>query len=160
MANDFAGATTVAMKFPWNRIGAHGAYVTTAALLGAACASQDAAGDSMFVLLRGQARVTLEPSRQEVAIIPAGGFFGEMSMLTGDRRTATVRAIDDTHALEISAADFRELAVANPALLDYISIVVTTRRTGLDEARASAAAAAVPEAKQTFLARMRKYLHV
>ena len=127
---------------------------------GEAMVRQDAAGDSMFVLLSGQARVTLEPSGREVAVIPAGGFFGEMSMLTGDRRTATVRAIDDTHALEISAADFRELAVANPAVLDYISSVVTTRRTGLDEARASAAAAVVPEAKQTFLARMRKYLHV
>jgi len=45
-------------------------------------------------------------------------------------------------------------------VLDYISSVVTTRRTGLDEARASAAAAVVPEAKQTFLTRMRKYLHV
>jgi len=127
---------------------------------GEAMVCQDAEGDSMFVVLNGRARVTLEPSGQEVAVIAAGGFFGEMSMLTGDRRTATVRAIDDTQALEISAADFRELAVANPTLLDHISSVVTARRTGLDEARASAAAAVVPEAKQTFLARMRKYLHV
>ena len=127
---------------------------------GEAMVRQDAAGDSMFVLLSGQARVVLEPSGREVAVIPTGGFFGEMSMLTGDRRAATVRAIDDTQALEISAADFRELAVANPALLDHISGIVTARRTGLDEARASAAAVVVPEAKQTFLARMRKYLHV
>jgi CRP-like cAMP-binding protein len=127
---------------------------------GEAMVRQDADGDSMFVLLSGQARVSLEPSGQEVAVIPAGGFFGEMSMLTGDRRTATVRAIGDTHALEISAADFRELALANPMLLEHISNVVTARRAGLDEARASAAAAAVPEAKQTFLARMRKFLHV
>ena len=127
---------------------------------GEAMVREGAQGDSMFVLLSGQARVTLEPSGREVAVIPAGGFFGEMSMLTGDPRTATVRAIDDTPALEISAADFRELAVADPALLDHISGIVTARRTGLDEARAAAAAAAVPEAKQTFLARMRKYLHV
>lgn len=127
---------------------------------GEAMVRQDAEGDSMFVLLSGSARVTLEPSGQQVAVIPAGGFFGEMSMLTGDRRTATVRAIEDTQALEISAADFRELVVANPALLDHISGIVSARRTGLDEARASAAAAIVPEAKQTFLARMRKYLHV
>ena len=127
---------------------------------GEAMVRQDAEGDSMFVLLSGRARVTLEPSGQEVAIIPAGGFFGEMSMLTGDRRTATVRALDDTQALEMSAADFREVAVADPMLLDHISSVVTTRRAGLDEARATAAAAVVPEAEQTFLARMRKYLHV
>ncbi len=127
---------------------------------GEAMVRQDAAGDSMFVLMSGSARVSLEPSGQEVAVIPAGGFFGEMSMLTGDRRTATVRAIDDVQALELSAADFRGLAVANPTLLDHISSVVTARRQGLDEARATAAAAAVPETKQTFLARMRKFLHV
>ncbi|MFA5910737.1 MAG: mechanosensitive ion channel family protein [Vicinamibacterales bacterium] len=127
---------------------------------GEAMVRQDADGDSMFVLLSGGARVTLEPSGQEVAVIPAGGFFGEMSMLTGDRRTATVRAVDDTRALEISAADFRAVAVADPALLDHISSIVTARRAGLDEARASAAASIAPEAKQTFLARMRKYLHV
>lgn len=127
---------------------------------GEAMVRQDAEGDSMFVLMSGRARVTIEPSGQEVAIIPAGGFFGEMSMLTGDRRTATVRAIDDTRALEISAAEIRELVVANPALLDHISGVVTARRTGLDEARASAATVTSPEAKQTLLTRMRQYLHL
>ena len=127
---------------------------------GEAMVRQDAEGDSMFVLLSGRARVTLEPLGQEVAIIPSGGFFGEMSMLTGDRRTATVRALDDVQALEISAADFRELAVADPVLLDHISSIVTSRRAGLDEARAAAAAAVVPEAKQTLLARMRKFLQV
>jgi CRP-like cAMP-binding protein len=125
---------------------------------GEAIVKQDEAGDSMFVILAGRARVVLEPSGQEVAVIPAGGFFGEMSMLTGDRRTATVRAIDDVRVLEVKAADFRELALANPGLLDHISTVISTRRTGLEGAKAAAIAAAVPEAKQTFLARMRRFL--
>ena len=115
-------------------------------------------GDSMFVILSGQARVVLEPAGQEVAVIPAGGFFGEMSMLTGDKRTATVKAIGDTNVLEIEARDFRELAVANPGLLDHVSTVVATRRTGLEDAKAAAAASVAPEAKQNFLARMRRFL--
>jgi small-conductance mechanosensitive channel/CRP-like cAMP-binding protein len=127
---------------------------------GEAIVRQDTAGDSMFVLLSGRARVTLEPSGQEVAVIPAGGFFGEMSMLTGDRRTATVRALDDTLALEISAPDFRELAVADPALLDHVSEVVTARRTGLEEARATAALAVPQDGGRNFLNRVRKYLHL
>ena len=68
---------------------------------------QDAAGDSMFVVLKGSVRVVLEPSGQEVATIPAGGIFGEMSMLTGERRTASVKALGDVVVLEISAADFQ-----------------------------------------------------
>ena len=119
---------------------------------------EGAAGDSMFVVLKGRVRVVLEPSGQEVAMIPAGGFFGEMSMLTGDPRTATVRAVDDATVLEISASQFRGLAVANPALLDHVSAIVSSRRTGLEEAKAAVAAIAAPEAKQNFLARMRRFL--
>ncbi len=62
---------------------------------------QDDAGRSMFVVLDGRVRVTLEPSGQEVAVTSKGGFFGEMSMLTGDPRTATVSALDDALLLEI-----------------------------------------------------------
>ena len=119
---------------------------------------QGAAGDSMFVVLSGRVRVSIDPAGQEVAVIPAGGFFGEMSMLTGEARTATVKAIEDAVVLEISAADFRSLAEANPALIDHVSAVVSTRRTGLEEARANAVAVVAPEAKQSFLARMRKFL--
>ena len=121
---------------------------------------QGATGDSMFVVLRGRVRVQLEPSGQEVAVIAAGGFFGEMSMLTGEARTATVRAIDDVTVLEISSADFRELAVANPALLEHASTVVNTRKVGLDAARASATAAVTTETKHSFLARMTRFLHL
>ena len=125
---------------------------------GEAIVRQDADGDSMFVLMHGQARVVLEPSGQEVAVIPAGGFFGEMSMLTGDRRSATVKAVGDTAVLEISARDFRELALANAGLIEHVSTIMSERRTGLNDARATAASAAVPEAKQTFMARMRRFL--
>jgi len=119
---------------------------------------QGAAGDSMFVVLSGRVRVQLEPSGQEVAVIPSGGFFGEMSMLTGEARTATVRAIEDVTALEISAADFRALAETNPSLLEHASTVVSTRKVGLEAARASVTAAVTTETKQSFLARMKRFL--
>jgi small-conductance mechanosensitive channel/CRP-like cAMP-binding protein len=125
---------------------------------GEAIVRQDADGDSMFVLMSGNARVVLEPSGQEVAVIPAGGFFGEMSMLTGDRRTATVKAMDDVRVLEISARDFRALAMATTGLLEHVSTIMSDRRTGLDDARAHAAAVPAPEAHQGFLTRMRRFL--
>ena len=93
-------------------------------------------------------------------MIPEGGFFGEMSMLTGDHRTATVKAVGDVMVLEIAAADFRGLALAHPDLLDHVSAIVSTRRTGLEDAKAHAAAVVVPEAKQNFVARMRRFLNI
>lgn len=127
---------------------------------GEAIVRQDADGDSMFVLLQGQAKVLLEPSGQEVAVIPAGGFFGEMSMLTGDRRTATVRASSDVRVLEIAASDFRALAEANPGLIDHISTTMSSRRTELDDARATALTVAAPEARQNMLTRMKRFLRL
>ena len=101
---------------------------------------QGDAGQSMFVVLDGRVRVTLEPSGQEVAVTSRGGFFGEMSMLTGDPRTATVSALDDALLLEITAERFRELAVMRAGLVEHVSEVVSARRAGLASARAAAEA--------------------
>ena len=127
---------------------------------GEAIVRQGAAGDSMFVVLRGRVRVTLEPSGQEVAVIETGGCFGEMSMLTGDPRTATVRAIDDTQVLEIRAREFRDLVLTDPGLLTHVSHLVSKRRTGLDEARATAAAANSEQPRETLLGRIQRFLGV
>ena len=127
---------------------------------GEAIVRQNDAGDSMYVILAGRARVTLEPSGQEVAVIEAGGFFGEMSMLTGDPRTATVRALDDVRALEIPAERFRAIALERPGLVEHISRVVSMRRTELDEARAIAATPVVAPVRETLFARIQRFLRL
>jgi len=122
---------------------------------------QGDAGRSMFVVLDGSVRVTIEPSGQEVAVTTAGGFFGEMSMLTGDPRTATVTAMDDAVLLEIDADRFRELAVRRPGLVEHVSGIVSARRQGLADAKAAAegarAAAPVP---QSLLSRIKSFLNL
>ena len=122
---------------------------------------QGDAGDSMFVVLDGRVRVTLEPSGQEVAVTGTGGFFGEMSMLTGDPRTATVTALDDSTLLEITAERFRDLAVRRPGLVEHVSGVVSARRQGLAQAQAAAdearSAAAAP---QSLLSRIKAFLQL
>ncbi|MFN7982798.1 MAG: cyclic nucleotide-binding domain-containing protein, partial [Vicinamibacterales bacterium] len=116
-------------------------------------------GQSMFVVLDGQVRIILEPSGQEVATTSAGGFFGEMSMLTGDPRTATVRAIGDATLLEIDAARFRELAVQRPGLVDRVGAIVAARRIGLAEAHAAADdGRARTAAGHTLLSRIKAFL--
>jgi CRP-like cAMP-binding protein len=94
-----------------------------------------------------------------VATIPAGGYFGEMSLLTGQPRTATVSAITDCLLLEISAGEFRRIALAHPAVLDAITAAVAERQAGLARSREVTAAAGVPaEAPRSFLLRVREFL--
>ncbi|MBP7777027.1 MAG: mechanosensitive ion channel [Acidobacteria bacterium] len=116
-------------------------------------------GRSMFVVLAGRVRVTIEPSGQEVAVTPAGGVFGEMSMLTGDPRTATVTALDDAVLLEVTADQFRDLAVRRPGLVEHVSGIVSARRQLLAEAKAASDGARVSaHAPLTLLSRIKAFL--
>jgi small-conductance mechanosensitive channel/CRP-like cAMP-binding protein len=123
---------------------------------------QGEAGSSMFVVMSGTVRVVLEPSGREVASIDSGGFFGEMSMLTGDARTTTVRAVDDVVVMEIPAERFRDLVVARPAILDHVTAVVSARRVGLEDAKLAAAAAQTAPAGEhrSLLARIQEFLRL
>jgi len=115
-------------------------------------------GHSMFVVCLGAGAVLLEPERQEVALIQPGGYFGEMSLLTGEPRSATVVARGDTLVIEIDAEQFRRLGATHPQAVDQIGAAAVDRRTQLDEARDAAAGTAVMEAPGSFIARMRKFL--
>ncbi len=122
---------------------------------------QDEAGSSMFVMCSGRARVTLEPASVEVATVDAGGYFGEMSLLTGESRTATVTAAGDCWVLEITAEAFRRVALANQEVVDRIGLAVMQRREELARSRATAAATVTSaETSASFLARIRRFLRI
>src|SRR3954451_24870507 len=80
---------------------------------GEVIAREGEAGTSMFVLRRGEAIVTVAGAEGEVARLHAGAFFGEMSLLTGDRRSATVTAVTDCELLEISVEAFRRVVLTD-----------------------------------------------
>src|SRR6266536_1123272 len=84
---------------------------------------EGAEGDSMFVLLRGAAKVSISRNGTSipVATLSAGNCFGEMSLLTGERRTATVRAETDCHVMEISKPVMAEVLRDSPDCLERLS---------------------------------------
>ena len=96
------------------------------------------AGASMFVVLTGTVAITVAADRREVAVTRAGGYFGEMSLLTGEPRTATVVARGDCTVLEIPVAAFRDYVRSRPEVLDGLALAAVARRRELDEARATA----------------------
>ena len=128
---------------------------------GEAIVRQGEAGSSMFVISGGEAIVTLDTPKREVARLGAGGFFGEMSLLTGEARSATVTAATDCDVLEITAEHFRRLVLADPIVVERVAMAVGTRRAELDRHRAHGAAAAAPsEPPQSFVARVQRFFHL
>jgi small-conductance mechanosensitive channel len=125
---------------------------------GEAIVRQGAPGQSMFVVCTGAAAVVLEPERHEVAVIAKGGYFGEMSLLTGDARSATVLARGDTSVLELDADVFRALGAADPHAVEQIGLAAVARRAELIQIRDAAQNTVVADAPSTFLGRMKKFL--
>jgi small-conductance mechanosensitive channel len=108
-------------------------------------------GGSMFLIQRGQVAITIGPGAREVAVTQAGGYFGEMSLLTGEPRSATVTARGDCTVLEINADDFRAYVRSHPEAVDQLVEAAAARRREIDETLA--ASGAVPATEATSLGR-------
>src|SRR5881409_3437784 len=91
---------------------------------------EGAEGDSMFVMLRGAANVFVSKngSRIRVATLGAGDCFGEMSLLTGEPRSATVRADGDCYVMEIGKPVMAELLRDAPSYLEKLSELLAQRK--------------------------------
>ncbi len=119
---------------------------------------QGDAGESMFIICSGRVAVVIEPDRHEVATIERGGYFGEMSLLTGDPRSASVVARGDVAVLELDAAIFRTLGAADSQAVEQVGVAAMTRRAQLAQAKDAVKSVAVVEAPATLLGRMKRFL--
>jgi small-conductance mechanosensitive channel/CRP-like cAMP-binding protein len=99
---------------------------------------EGAAGDSLFLVDRGEVRVLrrLGGTVREIARIGEGECFGEMAMLTGQQRTATVVAVTDVDVFMIDKAGFQDILAGNPDVAVEISELLAKRRAALTHAEA------------------------
>ena len=95
-------------------------------------------GDSCYVVDRGRAAVLVAEGsgERQVAVLEPGSLFGEMSLLTGEPRSATVRAQGDVRLLMLSPPALKQALEKSPRLASDLAEVVTLRKEGLLEARA------------------------
>src|SRR5438270_2766381 len=91
---------------------------------------EGAEGDSMFILLRGAAQVSISKngSTIPVATLSSGDCFGEMSLLTGEKRSATVRADGDCYVMEISKDVMGGVIRESPDCLKQLSELLAKRK--------------------------------
>jgi CRP-like cAMP-binding protein len=100
---------------------------------GEVLARQGEAGDTFFIIRSGRVRIdvddVLSDSLSAVTVnhLGPGDFFGEMALLTGAARGATVTAVEDTEILLVARPDLAPLLQANPELPERLGAVLARR---------------------------------
>lgn len=99
-------------------------------------------GDSLFILDRGKVSVSkYDPDDGDIlrlAVLEPGSFFGEMSLLTGEPRSATVQAEGGCEVLVLTRSELQPVLSADPQIAEKLSKVLAERSA------ATAAALAEP----------------
>lgn len=91
----------------------------------------------LFIIINGEAEVFLEaPSgeKRSLNVLTKGNFFGEMSLMTGSPRVATVIARTDVECYRLDKDAFEEILLARPSIAEEVAHVLVTRRAELDSA--------------------------
>ncbi|RKZ42741.1 MAG: hypothetical protein DRQ49_00945 [Gammaproteobacteria bacterium] len=97
-------------------------------------------GDSLFIIVEGAVVVKVRTDEgiiKEVARLGAGNFFGEMALLTGEDRAATVVAIVDTYLFELTQADIAPLIAQQPEVKELVTKVLTQRQMATQSVKTS-----------------------
>ena len=94
-------------------------------------------GDEAFIVVSGSCRVfkTIDGKKTLLRILGTSEVFGELAMLTGGRRTASVEAIDDLCLLVIKQSDFTNALGMQPLLATFMQTLA--KRFVENEARLS-----------------------
>jgi small-conductance mechanosensitive channel/CRP-like cAMP-binding protein len=133
---------------------------------GEAIIEQGREGSSMFVLLDGSADVLVDANGHttRVASLRPGDCFGEMSLLTGEPRSASVLARIDCEVIEIRKERLAEMLENSPELLQGLSEMLARRRLENEGALAESAQTRVKETQHayqvTFLHRLKSFFEL
>ena len=97
---------------------------------------QGAESDSLQIVVRGSVKIERQVAAGNTLLLAElhpGDIVGEMGVLNGDPRTATVTALEDVETLEVSAAELRGMFQEDPDVLLAIMKVVNQRLKTTEE---------------------------
>ncbi|MGI9102605.1 MAG: cyclic nucleotide-binding domain-containing protein [Terriglobales bacterium] len=99
---------------------------------------QGAEAHWLYIITKGSGEVLItgdDGIRKSVATLRAGDFFGEMGMMTGQVRSATVLALEDTECYRLDKNAFHDILQNRPEIAENISHVLARRRVELEAIR-------------------------
>lgn len=123
---------------------------------------QGTAGDSLYIIDNGLVEVIVSQNGRSESLAQLGprSFFGEMALLTGEERTATVVTLSPTDFFVVDREAFRETLEKNPVIAERISEILADRRRELEETQAALHEAhgdAMEDEKTRILTRIRDF---
>jgi small-conductance mechanosensitive channel/CRP-like cAMP-binding protein len=95
---------------------------------GAMVVRQGESGDSLFLIREGTLEVLVGPAGHVVAQLTPGSFFGEMSLLTGAPRSASVRARTSSVLIEVSKERLQPIISRREMLAEELSRILAERQ--------------------------------
>ncbi|HRH42526.1 MAG TPA: mechanosensitive ion channel family protein [Pyrinomonadaceae bacterium] len=106
---------------------------------GEAMTRQGAEAHWLYIITKGagEVRVSVDGTElsNKVATLKTGDYFGEMAMMTGEKRSATVIATTDTECYRIDKDSFQKIIHRRPEIAEDISHILASRRVSLDSIR-------------------------
>lgn len=121
------------------------------------------AGDSLYLLAEGVLEVRIpDADGAEVPVdrLHPGAVFGEMSLLTGQPRSATILALTDAVAFRLTRADIDPVLRARPALLDGLTAIMAERRARNRAPPGGTRAAGAAPTREDILARLKSFFAI
>jgi CRP/FNR family cyclic AMP-dependent transcriptional regulator len=118
-------------------------------------------GDSMYIIRYGECEAFRLGQNHQVKLLSTmkrGDFFGEISLLTGENRTASIKAVKDTALVVINKEIFSKLLTENPNISEEIGRVVMKRQQ--TEGVAVGDAAAVKNGTAKFIGKIKRFFGI
>ncbi len=98
--------------------------------------NQDDPGDTLYIVISGHVKVSLlnEDGKEIVlSLMKEGDFFGELSLLDDEPRSASIIAIEDAVLFLVTRRQFYQLIASHPVILKKVIKEICTRLRRADE---------------------------
>lgn len=120
---------------------------------------QGATAHWLYLMVSGEADVWVDTpaGRKAVATLGAGSVFGEMGMMTGEPRHATVGARTDVVCYRLDKSGFEDIVKARPDIIGAISRILAERETELESRRALRQPGTAPVGQSVIHQRIRAF---
>jgi CRP-like cAMP-binding protein len=87
-------------------------------------------GDELHLIISGQLKIFIEADEEDevvIAIVGPGDFVGELSLLDGRPRSASVESLEPVETVVVPRQAFLTALRANPAVMETLVMALATR---------------------------------